>query len=79
MILRKFVRSTNYRAESFFYTPVRPNFPHERTLESYFCYTERNGLLDRIVERKDMRETLASILALHNTERANVSERGTRG
>ena len=42
-------------------------------------YLDSHGLLDRIVERKDMRETLASILALHNTERANVPERGMRG
>jgi len=42
-------------------------------------YLYEHGLLDRIVERKDMRETLASILALHNTERANTAEWGTRG
>ena len=42
-------------------------------------YLDSHGLLDRIVERKDMRETLASILALHNTERTNVPERGMRG
>ena len=42
-------------------------------------YLYEHGLLDRIVERKDLRETLASILALHNTERANTSEWGTRG
>lgn len=42
-------------------------------------YLYEHGLLDRIVERKDLRETLASILALHNTERANKSEWGARG
>ena len=42
-------------------------------------YLYEHGLLDRIVERKDLRETLASILALHNTERANTSEWGARG
>ena len=42
-------------------------------------YLDSHGLLDRIVERKDMRETLATILALHNTERANMPERGMRG
>lgn len=33
-------------------------------------YLYARGLIDRIVERRDMRETLASLLALHNTERA---------
>ena len=42
-------------------------------------YLFSHGLLDRIVERKDMRETLASILALHNAERSNTPERGIRG
>ena len=55
---------------------VRDKLPEGfQTAEYLFAH----GLLDRIVERRDMRETLASILALHNTERANVSERGTRG
>ena len=34
-------------------------------------YLYAHGLIDRIVERRDMRETLASLLALHNTERAS--------
>ncbi|MPN20397.1 Acetyl-coenzyme A carboxylase carboxyl transferase subunit beta [bioreactor metagenome] len=41
-------------------------------------YLYAHGLLDRIVERKDLRETLASILALHNTQRASAPEGGTR-
>ena len=39
-------------------------------------YLYEHGLIDRIVERRDMRETLASLLALHNTEFATMSGSG---
>ncbi len=42
-------------------------------------YLYEHGLIDRIVERKDMRETLASLLALHNTERVQWTDKGVRG
>jgi len=38
-------------------------------------YLDEHGFVDRIVERKDMRETLASLLALHN---AGHTETGVR-
>lgn len=41
-------------------------------------YLYAHGLIDRIVERRDMRETLASLLALHNTERAD-GKQGVNG
>ncbi len=41
-------------------------------------YLYEHGLIDRIVERKDLRETLASLLALHNADRAHT-EKGARG
>jgi acetyl-CoA carboxylase carboxyl transferase beta subunit len=41
-------------------------------------YLYEHGLLDRIVERRDMRETLASLLSLHNTDRAHTPEKGVR-
>ena len=37
-------------------------------------YLYEHGLIDRIVERRDMRETLASLLALHNAGRAGAAE-----
>ena len=42
-------------------------------------YLYEHGLIDRIVERRDMRETLASLLALHNVERVQTFEKGVRG
>lgn len=42
-------------------------------------YLYEHGLIDRIVERKDLRETLASLLALHNADRAHTAEKGVRG
>jgi acetyl-CoA carboxylase carboxyl transferase subunit beta len=42
-------------------------------------YLNEHGLIDRIVERRDMRETLASLLALHNTERGHALNKGVRG
>ncbi len=41
-------------------------------------YLNEHGLIDRIVERRDMRETLASLLALHNTERGHAPGREVR-
>ena len=41
-------------------------------------YLYEHGLIDRIVERRDMRETLASLLALHNADRAHAPEKGVR-
>lgn len=41
-------------------------------------YLLEHGLIDRIVERGDMRETLASLLSLHNTDRAHAPEKGVR-
>jgi acetyl-CoA carboxylase carboxyl transferase subunit beta len=42
-------------------------------------YLFEHGLIDRIVERRDMRETLATLLALHNTECVTTLEKGVRG
>ncbi|NLI54499.1 MAG: acetyl-CoA carboxylase carboxyltransferase subunit beta [Clostridiales bacterium] len=42
-------------------------------------YLYAHGLIDRIVDRRDLRETLASLLALHNIERAAVPEKEGRG
>lgn len=41
-------------------------------------YLYEHGLIDRIVERRDMRETLASLLALHNAGRAETAESEVR-
>ena len=38
-------------------------------------YLDEHGFVDRIVERKDMRETLASLLALHNAGGTGSSQR----
>ncbi|MEN6417387.1 MAG: acetyl-CoA carboxylase, carboxyltransferase subunit beta [Clostridiaceae bacterium] len=37
-------------------------------------YLFEHGLIDRIVERRDMRETLAALLALHNAGRSETAE-----
>ncbi len=37
-------------------------------------YLFEHGLIDRIVERRDMRETLAALLALHNAGRTETAE-----
>ena len=37
-------------------------------------YLYEHGLIDRIVERRDMRETLATLLALHNAGRVETAE-----
>lgn len=41
-------------------------------------YLYEHGFVDRIVERKDMRETLASLLALHNAGHIETAEQGVR-
>ncbi len=41
-------------------------------------YLYEHGLIDRIVDRRDMRETLASLLALHNIERAAAPDKEGR-
>ena len=38
-------------------------------------YLDEHGFVDRIVERRDMRETLASLLALHNAGGTGSSQR----
>ena len=38
-------------------------------------YLFENGLIDRIVQRKDMRETLAQLLALHSFEESHTERR----
>ena len=38
-------------------------------------YLDEHGFVDRIVERRDMRETLASLLALHNAGQTGSSQR----
>ena len=37
-------------------------------------YLAEHGLIDRIVERRDLRETLATLLALHNAGRVETAE-----
>ncbi|PKM39984.1 MAG: acetyl-CoA carboxylase, carboxyltransferase subunit beta [Firmicutes bacterium HGW-Firmicutes-9] len=41
-------------------------------------YLDEHGFVDRIVERRDMRETLASLLALHNAGHIETAEQGVR-
>lgn len=41
-------------------------------------YLNEHGFVDRIVERRDMRETLASLLALHNAGHTETAEQGVR-
>lgn len=41
-------------------------------------YLYEHGLIDRIVERRDLRETLASLLALHNAGNTETAEKGVR-
>ena len=41
-------------------------------------YLYEHGFVDRIVERRDMRETLASLLALHNAGHIETAEQGVR-
>ena len=41
-------------------------------------YLYEHGFIDRIVERRDMRETLATLLALHNAGQAETAKQGGR-
>ena len=55
--------------------PVRDKLPEGfQTAE----YLYEHGFIDRIVERRDMRETLATLLALHNAGQAETAKQGGR-
>ena len=41
-------------------------------------YLYEHGFIDRIVERRDLRETLASLLALHNAGHTETAGQGAR-
>ena len=41
-------------------------------------YLFEHGFVDRIVERRDLRETLASLLALHNAGQTGTAEQEAR-